>query len=328
MQARFESIADAHQLAALIAETSPAGMAVFSDRGSLVLANARFLQAIGVEPQAGESRSSLLLRAFGQESPGVEVRRGDKVFRCRAQTASSGASVLWLDELKPEGHARRHSAYLSIASHDIRAPLANTRSYASLLLSPKMELNERARHCVEVILRNADRALALLQEFLDASLDEVGALDLDLSMEDVLPVIRECVERAGAAAEKKGVRISSQLPATLPPILVDRGRLNHALSAYLGQAVARSSGGQTIRLEVQRRPNEIYLAVSDSGTAEPGTEQTLFEREQRTIDEGKLGEGFRLGLAKAEIEAHGGHVGAQLGATGATFFFTLPLQQC
>jgi signal transduction histidine kinase len=328
MKARFESIADAHELAALIAETVSAGMAVFSDSGSLVLANGRFLQAVGFEPQAGESRSSLLLRAFGQESPAGEVRRGNEVFRCRVQTMSSGASVVWLEELKREGHAQRHSAYLSIASHDIRAPLANTRSYASLLLSPKMELNERARHCIEVILRNADRALALLQEFLDASLDEVGALDLDLSREDILPVIRECVDRARAAAEQKSVRINVQLPATLPPILVDRGRLIHALGAYLGQAVARSSAGQVIRLEVQRQPKGIYVAVSDSGTAEPGTEQTLFEREQRAIDEGKLGEGFRLGLAKAEIEAQGGQVGAQLSATGATFFFTLPLQQC
>jgi signal transduction histidine kinase len=151
---------------------------------------------------------------------------------------------------------------------------------------------------------------------------------LDLSREDILPVIRECVDRARAAAEQKSVRINVQLPATLPPILVDRGRLIHALGAYLGQAVARSSAGKVIRLEVQRQPKGIYVAVSDSGTAEPGTEQTLFEREQRAIDEGKLGEGFRLGLAKAEIEAQGGQVGAQLSATGATFFFTLPLQQC
>lgn len=326
---RFDSIPGAHDLAALILESVPRPLAVFSDRGSLVLANRRFIQAIGVEPRPGESRSSILLRAFGRESTsGEEVRRNDEVFHCRVEMVSSGASILWLDPEQQDSRGGRRSVFLSIASHDIRAPLANTRSYASLLLSPKMELNERARHCVEVIRRNADRALGLLQEFVDACLDEIGALDLDSSMEDVLPVIRECVERARAAADEKGVQISAELPTALPPASIDRARFAHAVGAYLAQGVARASGGQVVHLEVQAPPGELYVSVSDSAETEPGSERTLFDREERAIAEGRLGEGFRLGLAKAEIEAHGGRVGAHVRADGATLFFTLPVKQC
>ena len=329
MSEPFDSIPGAHDLAAVILESVPRPLAVFSDRGSLVLANRHFIQAVGVEPKPGESRSSILLRAFGRESTGGEaVRRNDQVFRCRVEMVSSGASILWLDPEHQEGRGPRHSAFLSIASHDIRAPLANTRSYASLLLTPKMELNERARHCVQVIRRNADRALGLLQEFLDACLDEIGALDLDRSMEDVLAVIGECLEGTRAAAEEKGVHISAQLPATLPPASIDRARFAHAVSAFLAEGIARASGGQVVRFEVQEWPGELHVSVGDSAQMEPGSERTLFDREARAIAEGRLGEGFRLGLAKAEIEAHGGRVGAGIGAGGATLFFTLPVKRC
>src|SRR6266849_2980743 len=149
MSERFDSISGARDLSALILESVPRPLAVFSDRGSLVLANRRFIHAIGVEPRPGESRTSILLRAFGRESTdGETVRRNEKVFHCRIEMVSSGGSILWLDPEQQDDRAARRSAFLSIPSHDIRAPLPTTRSYASLLLSPKMELNERARHCV------------------------------------------------------------------------------------------------------------------------------------------------------------------------------------
>lgn len=317
------------ELLGALFEGARRGAALISDDGRLLLANEQFLTAAGGEPVPGETADSWLRRVFGREPAHPEMLSGPSgVFRETRKRLGSGETLVWLDESPPERReAERRSAYLSIASHDVRGPLANTRSYASLLLSPKMELNERAQHCADVIRRNADRALGLLQEFFDACLDEFGALDLDLSPQDPGAMIHERLSKARSLAAEKGIPLVADIPPSFPVASLDRNRLSHAIGAFLEHAIARSSGGQPVKLEARIDAGGLFVAVTDSGGPMPAS-SALFDLQERTVAQGKLAEGFRLGLAKAEILAHGGQVGSRAGNEGLALFFTLPLNQC
>ena len=86
--------------------------------------------------------------------------------------------------------------FLSLASHELRGPLATVRTYAALLASPRFALEERVRAAVEVMLRNVDRALGSWELLVEAWRLDVEGLQLDLRDENLLPALRGSVELA------------------------------------------------------------------------------------------------------------------------------------
>jgi signal transduction histidine kinase len=190
-----------------------------------------------------------------------------------------------------------------------------------------MELGERARRCAEVIERNADRALLLLQEFFDASRYAGGGLELEAASQPVLPVIQSALNSVGNLAREKGVDLRTELAPELPEAPIDRDHFAHALRAYLAHAIARSKRGERVQLVVGSDGTELSVQVSDSGPSFGVDLSGSYDLEDRVVQEGKLAEGFRLAVARAEIEAHGGQVGARTNAGGGTtFFFNLRLK--
>jgi signal transduction histidine kinase len=235
-----------------------------------------------------------------------------------------GELLVWLE---PRLETSRRKQFLAIASHDLRSPIANARSYAALMASQRMELNERARHCAQVIQRNADRALQLLEECIDLLLGEIGGLDLDRTATDLSEVFARVVENTRRLANAKGVEFSARVPAQLPSSSVDRERLVQATFAYAAHSIGRSQKWERVHLDVRQRPESLLVELRDEADADPAALATAaFDPVGRAIAEGRLGDGFRLGLATAIIEAHGGEVGVRSPAgSGSTFFFVLPL---
>jgi signal transduction histidine kinase len=312
-----------------IIEGLPIAAALLSQDGSLLCANTQFRSAVGLD-DAG--RASAFAEALQMHLVGsapewtIPLRTGRTVANGKARRLDGGKILVWIDPPLAPIQERR-TEFLGIASHDLRGSIANSRSYASLLLSPRMELGEKARHCAEVIQRNADRALRLLGECFDLFLHEQQALDLDRTPEDLTAVLGEAVDRARALATLRGVRLVAQVPPQLPATSVDRGRLVQAVLAFAAHSIARAGKGQPVRFEVRKQNDSIRVEVSDEEeSASPRDAGLFYDAEARAIAEGRLGEGFRLGLARATIEAHGGEVGARSSlATGSTFYFTLPL---
>jgi signal transduction histidine kinase len=225
-----------------------------------------------------------------------------------------------------EDGRERHREFLSIASHDIRASLANVRSYAALLLSPKMELSERALRCAEVIKRNADRALLLLQEFFDAARLAEGGLELEAALQPLRPVVESAVQSVQQIARERAVELRIDLPPELPEAVIDRDRFAHALRAFIAHSIARSGRGERVQLVVRSNRSDLSVEVSDWGPPVGVGLSSSFDLEERVLEQKKLAEGFELALARAEIEAQGGRVGARANpGGGATFFFSLRL---
>jgi len=316
-----------HPSRALV-EGLPVAAALLSREGELLCANAAFRAAVGLDDpgRAGDvaqaARDHLVESAPEWSMP---LGTGAAPVNGKARRLDGGEILVWID---PSPLQDRRTEFLAIASHDIRGSIANSRSYASLLLSPRMELGEKARHCAEVIQRNADRALRLLGECFDLFLHEQRTLDLDRTTGDLSSVLGEAVGLARALATARGVELVAQLPSQLPATDVDRERLVQAVLAFAAHSIARARKGQPVRLEVRKQNDAIRLEVGDEeDPPAPGEAPFVYDAEARAIAEGKLGEGFRLGLARATIEAHGGEVGTRSSAaTGSTFYFTLPLR--
>ncbi|HYR55609.1 MAG TPA: histidine kinase dimerization/phospho-acceptor domain-containing protein, partial [Myxococcaceae bacterium] len=197
-----------------LVEGLPIAAALLSRDGSISCANAAFRSTVGLDDPMGADHFAEAFRTHLVDSAAewsVPLGAGRTPVNGKARRLDSGEILVWIDPL-PSPLQERRTEFLAIASHDLRGSIANSRSYASLLLSPRMEISEKARHCAEVIQRNADRALRLLGECFDLFLHEQRALDLDRTPQDLSSVLGEAVDHARALATSRGVELVAQVP--------------------------------------------------------------------------------------------------------------------
>ncbi len=231
-----------------------------------------------------------------------------------------------MDDTLDTAERERQWRVLRAASHDIRGPLANVRSYASLLSDPRMELNEKARRSVEVIIRNADRALLLLREFIDSEQVTRGRLELPLEAVDLRGIWAKAIKAITPLLEERGLRVEldEQVAAA---VQAEAGALEHILRVVLEHALSRSPDSGTVSVEIQPLPHgELAIAVTDRGPPLTGEEQEqLFDREAWLEKQRKLSLGFRLSLAQAEARTMGGTLEVSSETGGTTLELRLPI---
>lgn len=214
-------------------------------------------------------------------------------------------------ELTPEQRVR----FLSLASHDLRGILANVRTWAAILASGRVPLDERGKRATEVILRNTDRALAQQQALFDLLRAEWAPM----------PVAREARPLAPLLASALGEDLPKVFPETLPEVTVDEDRLGHVIHAFTAHARARAAGGS---FSIRAEPSEdgVWISFLDSGAPLDGPQRArAFDPVARALEEQKLGTGFDLGVAAEELAAMGGRVRAGSSPDGGTVHaFWLP----
>ncbi len=214
--------------------------------------------------------------------------------------------------------------FLSLASHDLRGPLATVRSYAALLASPRFALDARVHSAVEVMLRNVDRALASWELLSEAWRLDVGGLRLDLRDEDLLPPFRMSAEAASSSARGRSIRLEVALPPSLPTARVDLDRVLLVLSGAWAYVLDRTHPGAAGGLTVRAEPDGIGLTFWDSGPPlTPEGEAHAFDRRWQALRSQDLGPGFRMALAGNLVQAHGGR--ATVGSLNDRTLFQLVL---
>jgi len=226
-----------------------------------------------------------------------------------------------LDQLK--------SDFVSMVSHELRAPLTNINGSIELMLSDDSMDPETQRAMLRIIAEQTARLTRLVQGILNVS--RIEARKLEIHPEVVF--IRSTLEKVVREIMQTTDRHVFELPDhSLPPVWADPDRLQEILSNLLDNAVKYSPEGGTIRIGAQVLEDRMVISVSDPGMGIPAKElDKIFEKFHR-VDRGDAratyGHGLGLYISKRLVEAHGGNiwVESELGQ-GSTFYFTLPLAE-
>jgi two-component system, OmpR family, sensor kinase len=295
--------------------------------GRLQAATPAFQQNVEVPPAPLPTAEPELWVALGlqrdAQHPGA-WSRGDRRWFPSLEPLGQGL-LLTLHPAEPQ---KTMVTFLSIAGHDIRGPLATVRSYAALLTSPRFSLEVRARSGLGVMLRNVDRALAIWEQLAESWRADVGALQLDLREEAVRPMLETSAEVARAEARSKSIQLEVDLPKQMPRARVDADRLAMALAGAWALVLERSRSGAPAGLSARVERGECLLTFWDVGPALTLEEEShAFDRGWQAVRARELGPGFRMALAGALVQAHGGRawVGSLSGRT--LFHFALPVVQ-
>jgi len=271
---------------------------------------------LGVRPEQSGSHLApgerQLLEAFASQSAlAIE----------RAQLAQAAHQVELLQATE-----RLQTALLNSISHDLRTPLVTITGTLSVLEDDEPLLDTSTRHAmVQVALEEAERLNRLVENLLDMSRIEAGALYVTRQPCDVEDIVGSALERFGQRLEDRSVSIA--VPDGLPLIPLDFVLIVQVLVNVIDNALKYSPAGAPIEIDVGEVDAEVQIRVADRGVGIPPENLAhifdKFYRVQRP--DNVTGTGLGLSIARGVVEAHGGRIWAEnRPGGGITMVVTLP----
>ena len=254
------------------------------------------------------------------------IRSVLKEVRYREQLAKAYAELKKLDVAKTE--------FISIASHQLRTPLAVVKGYVSRVLRGSYgAVPEKAKQPLESVYQSNERLIKLVDDLLSVSRIETGKLELTPERVSLEEILSSVVEELKIRAQDKNLYLRWEKPKkALPKIMIDKEKIRQALFNVVDNAIKYTERGG-VTLELRKHNSSLLTKVSDTGVGLTKKELPyLFE----SFSRGKAGvqfwpEGIGLGLyiARRLLEMHNGRIWAESKGKGkgSTFFIKLPLRQ-
>jgi len=227
---------------------------------------------------------------------------------------------------KAKEEVRERDEFLSIASHELRTPVAALQLQLQILQRARsLETLPRTLDAkLEALERQTRRIGVLVGELLDVSRMRLGRLELVREPVDLSEVARDTVAHVRDEVERSGSRIVLDLAPT--PGQFDRSRIEQVITNLLANA-AKFGQGKPVTLHVAPEDERARLRVVDRGIGIPPEDQArVFDRFERAVPSQHFG-GLGLGLyiARQIIEAHGGEIRVEsVPGAGTTFTVLLP----
>jgi len=223
--------------------------------------------------------------------------------------------------------ARMQDEFIATISHELRTPLGFIKGYVTTLLREDATWDGSTRaEFLHIIDEEAERLRELIDNLLDSSRLETGALRMTLEPARITGTIRDAAARVLSVAPE--MPLTLEVPDTLPTLLIDAARIAQVLDNLLGNA-HKYAPGSPVTVRAIDQGDSVRVEVRDSGPGIPAEHQPqLFQRFYRVQTGNRTVRGTGLGLyiCRKIVEAHGGEIGIESQAgQGTSFYFVLPV---
>jgi len=222
--------------------------------------------------------------------------------------------------------------FISLASHEIRTPIAALEGYLSMLNLQKVDIKARdeiAKRSYESV----ERLSTLVKDLLDVSRIDQKRIKLNKQPTRLERLIQRAMEGFELQTRDKKIYIKFQKPEKmLQEANIDPERVGEVFNNLISNAIKYTyKGGITISLE--EKDNMAQITVSDTGmgipkNAIPHLFQKFYQAETASsvLSNERGGTGLGLYISKNIVEMHGGKIWVEsTEGKGTAFYFTLPL---
>ncbi len=253
-----------------------------------------------------------------------EVALREHIEKLAKDLESANDRLKELDTLKSE--------FVSMATHQLRAPLTAIKGYASMLVQGDYGLvPENIRPTIDTILESSNALAFVVNDFLDVSRIEQGRMKYEFSVFDLGKLVYDVVQELDPIIARKGLKIKLDVEKNLV-VRADIGKMRQVIGNLIDNSVKYTPSGSIFVLAERAGGATVQITIKDTGVGiKPETLPKLFQKFSRAEDASKaniLGTGLGLYVAKQLITAQGGKVWAESEGEGkgSTFVVELPLK--
>jgi signal transduction histidine kinase/DNA-binding response OmpR family regulator len=225
-----------------------------------------------------------------------------------------------------ETASRAKDEFMAILGHELRNPLAPILT-ALQLMELRADPQSRER---QVIQRQVDHLVRLVDDLLDVSRITRGKLELSKHRTELAPIVTQAIEMASPLIEQKQHRLHVDVPRTGLEIDADPARMAQVLSNLLTNAAKYTPANGDVAISAAREGGEIVVRVVDTGIGIAAeTLARIFEpfvQASQALDRSRGGLGLGLAIVKNLVDMHGGQVSAASAGLnrGSEFVVRLP----
>jgi len=298
-------------------------------------------------PEENAYQLALLPLKIQEELCGFVAFDGGNLDPCADIVRQLGAALrsvrLYREAVKAQQLAeeanRLKSRFLSMVSHELRAPLNLITGLSNILLDdyaageeqPRGNSQNSFRNDLQRIFISGQHLDGLIRDVLDLASSDVGQLKLTCEPLDMTEVLEAVAVIGEQLAYDKRLTWRVDIPKNLPLVWGDRTRLRQVTLNLVSNAFKFTTQGE-ISLTALVEDQQVLISVSDTGLGIPLHEQNVifdtFRQSERTTERGYGGLGLGLAICQKLVEMHGGEIGVFSPGgegKGSTFFFSLPI---
>jgi signal transduction histidine kinase len=251
-----------------------------------------------------------------------EVEQREKIEKLAKELGAANEKLKELDQMKSE--------FLSLATHQIRAPLTAIKGYSSMLIDGDFGvLPQKAKDSIETIMKSCQNLINIVGDFLNISRIEQGRMVYEKIIFDVGELVKEVAKELKPNIDKAGLSLELEIPENFSAkVNADRGKIKQVIGNIVDNAIKYTVHG-SIKISVFEERGKAKIAVKDSGVGiDPSEMNKLFAKFSRTKDASKtnvIGTGLGLYIAKKMTEAQGGDIKVFSEGVGHGTTFTIEL---
>jgi signal transduction histidine kinase len=220
------------------------------------------------------------------------------------------------------------SELIANVSYELRTPLNHIIGFSDMLANQYVgDLNRQQQEYCDNILSSSQNLLAVVNDILDLAMIQAGFMKINKASVAVDQLIRNALKLANDKIEKKGLKLSVQIPSYLGYILVDESRMIQAIYNLILNAIKMTPQGRSISLSGDVKDDFVLINVTGSEGRLKRVDSTNYANQtEPAIPE--LGlyakAGLELKLARSIIEMHGGRTESKTVQKGHSVLCFIP----
>jgi two-component system sensor histidine kinase BaeS len=262
------------------------------------------------------------------------VRQGDLSQRVTTTSSDEVGSLAktfngMVESLDKNQEARRR--LMGDLAHEMGTPLAVLQSNLEGMLDGVVDTSPST---ISSLHQESLLLSRLVSDLRTLSQAESGRLALAMAPGNLTELVRSIVNATEAEAARKGVSLSMNAEAGLPPAMMDKDRVSQVVVNLLSNALRYTSAGGSVKVTVSGSEDRSHLrslGVSVADTGQGISSEDLpyifnhYYRGTQPAEKRADGSGIGLAVVKELVEAHKGRVWVESKeGEGSTFYFTLP----
>ncbi len=228
---------------------------------------------------------------------------------------------------------KRKDEFISVAAHDLRAPLTAVKGYLSMIMEGDAgKLPKKAEEFIQGALEGTEREIRLVNNMLNVSRIEENRLVFEMGTINLAGVVKEGFNEFITVAKDKLLEYSLEIEKGIQDsVHVDRDRIHEVVANLISNSIKYTDvGSVTVRLS-NHRAGYILFSITDTGRGMADDERdklfTKFYRAQSSAGT-TLGTGLGLYITKLLVEKFGGTIGIESEfGKGSNFWFELPIKK-